>query len=68
MGSLPKLGVPSWGSLNKDYSILGSILGYLHFGKIAHCCAEGGGVGSMPQRLERRLQGSPGLESALLET
>ena len=23
----PKLGVPSWGSHNKDYSILGSILG-----------------------------------------
>ena len=24
----PKLGVPFWGPHNKDYSILGSILGY----------------------------------------
>ena len=26
-GSFPKLGVPFWGPHNKDYSILGSILG-----------------------------------------
>ena len=26
-GGFPKLGVPFWGPYNKDYSILGSILG-----------------------------------------
>ena len=26
-GGFPKLGVPFWGPHNKDYSILGSILG-----------------------------------------
>ena len=32
----PKLGVPFWGSHNKDYSILGSILGPPYFGKLAY--------------------------------
>ena len=36
-GGFPKLGVPFWRSLfNKDYSILGSILGYPNFGKLPH--------------------------------
>ena len=33
-GGLPKLGVPSWGSHNKDHRILGSILGSPYFGKL----------------------------------
>ena len=33
-GGFPKLGVPIWGPNNKDYGILGSILGYLYFGKL----------------------------------
>ena len=28
----PKVGVPFWGSHNKDYSILGTILGSPYFG------------------------------------
>ena len=33
-GGFPKLGVPFWGSNNKDYSIFGSILGSPNFGKL----------------------------------
>ena len=34
-GSFPKLGVPFWGGPHiKDYSILGSILGYPNFAKV----------------------------------
>ena len=33
-GGFPKLGVPFGGPYNKDYSILGSILGYPNFGKL----------------------------------
>ena len=33
-GSFPKLGVPFWGPYNKDYSILGSILGSSYLGKL----------------------------------
>ena len=33
-GGLPKLGVPFWGSYNKDSSILGSILGSPYLGKL----------------------------------
>ena len=33
-GGFPKLGVPFWGPSNKDYSILGSILGSPQFGKL----------------------------------
>ena len=33
-GGFPKLGVPLWGSLNKDYTILGSTLGFPNFGKL----------------------------------
>ena len=34
-GSFLKLGVPFWGGLyNKDYSILGAILGSPYFGKL----------------------------------
>ena len=33
-GGFPKLGVPFWGSQNKDYSILGSILGSPYFGNL----------------------------------
>ena len=39
-GGFPKLGVPGtffWGPHNKDYSILGSILGFPHFGKVPYC-------------------------------
>ena len=32
----PKLGVPYWGPHNKDYSILGSILGSPYFGKLPY--------------------------------
>ena len=32
----PKLGVPSWGLHNKDYNILGSILGAPYFGKLPY--------------------------------
>ena len=35
-GGFPKLGVPFLGPHNKDYSILGSILGSPHFGKLPH--------------------------------
>ena len=35
-GSFPKLGVPFWGPNNKDYSILGSILGSPYFGKLPY--------------------------------
>ena len=35
-GDFPKLGVPFWGPNNKDYSILGSILGSLYFGKLPY--------------------------------
>ena len=31
----PKLGVPFWGSHNKNHSILGSILGSPYFGDLA---------------------------------
>ena len=31
-----ELWVPFWGPHNKDYSILGSILGYPNFGKLAY--------------------------------
>ena len=30
----PKLGVPFWGSKNKDYSILGSRLGFPYLGTL----------------------------------
>ena len=33
-GGFPKLGVPFGGPYKKDYSILGSILGYPNFGKL----------------------------------
>ena len=33
-GGFPKLGVPFWGPNNKDYSILGSILGVPLFSEI----------------------------------
>ena len=33
-GGFPKIGVPFWGPHNKDYNILGSILGSPHFGKL----------------------------------
>ena len=33
---LPKLGVPFWGPYNKDYSILGSIMGSPYFGKLPY--------------------------------
>ena len=33
-GAFSKLGVPFWGPYNKDYSILGSILGCPNFGKL----------------------------------
>ena len=33
-GSFPKLGVPFWGVYNKDYRILGSIVGSPDFGKL----------------------------------
>ena len=32
IGGFPKLGVPSWGPHNEDYSILGSRLGSPYFG------------------------------------
>ena len=35
-GCFPQLGVPFWGSDNKDYSIWGSILGFLYFGKLPY--------------------------------
>ena len=35
-GGFPKLGVPFWGSQDKEYSILGSILGSPHFGKLPY--------------------------------
>ena len=35
-GDFPKLGVPFRGPNNKDYSILGSILGYPYFGKLPY--------------------------------
>ena len=35
-GDFPKLGVPFGGPHNKDYSILGSILGSPHFGKLPY--------------------------------
>ena len=35
-GGFPKLGVLFWGPHNKDYSILGSILGYPNFGKLPY--------------------------------
>ena len=34
--SFPKLGVPSRGPYEKDYGILGSILGFSYFGKLPH--------------------------------
>ena len=34
IGGFPKLDVPYWGPHNKDYSIWGSILGFLYFGKL----------------------------------
>ena len=36
MGGSPKLGVPFGGPNNKDYSILGPILGSPHFGKLPY--------------------------------
>ena len=33
-GGFPKLGVPFWGLYSKDYSTLGSILGYPNFEKL----------------------------------
>ena len=36
MGGFLKLGVPFAGPYNKDYSILGSILGSPYFGKLPH--------------------------------
>ena len=36
MGISQKLGVPFWGVYNKDYSILGSILGSPDFGKLPY--------------------------------
>ena len=35
-GCFPQLGVPFWGSDNKDYSIWGSILRSLYFGKLPY--------------------------------
>ena len=35
-GGFPKLGVPFGGPNNKDYGILGSILGSPHFGKLSN--------------------------------
>ena len=32
-GGYPELGVPYWGRYNKEYSMLGSILGSLYVGK-----------------------------------
>ena len=36
-GSFPKLGYHFGGPYNKDYNILGSILGSPYFGKLPHC-------------------------------
>ena len=35
-GGFPKLGVSFGGPYNKDYSILGSIMGYPNFGKLPY--------------------------------
>ena len=35
-GGFPKLGVPFWGSLDKDYSIWGFILGSPYLGKLPY--------------------------------
>ena len=40
----PKLGVPCWGSYNKDYRILGSILGYPNLGNYHLCTSCAGAV------------------------
>ena len=40
MGGFPNLGVPFWGPHNKDYNILGSILGFPYFGKLPYTCAK----------------------------
>ena len=45
-GSFPKSGVPFWGPLNKDYSILGSILGSPDLGKLPFKDFEGLGFGA----------------------
>ena len=37
-GVFPKLGVPFGGPHNKDYGILGSILGSPYFGKLPYIC------------------------------
>ena len=34
LGGFPKFRVPFWGHHNKGFSILGSMLGYPHFGKL----------------------------------
>ena len=38
-GGFPKLGYPFGGPYNKDYSILGSILGSPYFGKLPKGCS-----------------------------
>ena len=43
-GCFPKLGVPFWGPNNKDYSILGSILGSPYFGKLLYRLCGGGPI------------------------
>ena len=35
-GGFPRLGVPFWGPHNKDYRLLGSILGSHYFGKLPY--------------------------------
>ena len=40
-GGFPKLEVPFGGPYNKDYSILGSILGSPHFGKVPNIIVPG---------------------------
>ena len=35
-GSFPKLGLPFWGPYNRDYSILGLILGSSYVGKLPY--------------------------------
>ena len=63
-GGFPKLGVPFWGSHNKDYSILGSILGppilgnyhiqpYIIFGE---CRATGLASGMLGSRSSKGLR------------
>ena len=36
VSGLPKFGVPFWGPCNKDYSILGSMLGSPNVGKLPY--------------------------------